>query len=56
MERRPVVLVVDEDADITATMRDFLEADGHEVVLASDGRAALAALDARLVDCVVLES
>jgi len=54
-ERRPVVLVVDDDADIAALMRDFLEADGHEVVRASDGRAALAALDARPVDCVVLD-
>jgi DNA-binding response OmpR family regulator len=55
MERRPVVLVVDDDADIAALMRDFLEADGYEVMLASDGRAALAVLDARPVDCVVLD-
>jgi DNA-binding response OmpR family regulator len=36
-------------------MRDFLLAEGYEVVLAGDGRAALAALDARHVDCVVLD-
>jgi DNA-binding response OmpR family regulator len=55
MERRPVVLVVDDDADIASLMRDFLLAEGYEVVLAGDGRAALAALDARHVDCVVLD-
>lgn len=55
MERRPVVLVVDDDTDIAALMRDFLQAEGYEVVLAGDGRAALAALDARPVDCVVLD-
>lgn len=55
MERRPVVLVVDDDPDIALLMRDFLQAEGYEVLLARDGRAALAALDAGPVDCIVLD-
>jgi DNA-binding response OmpR family regulator len=48
------VLVVEDDADVAGLMRDFLEADGFDVVLAVDGRHALDALDAE-PDCVLLD-
>lgn len=55
MERRATVLVVDDDEDIVALMRDFLEAAGYAVLAAPDGPAALAALDRAPVDCVLLD-
>ena len=49
------ILVVDDEADIADLMRDFLEAAGYAVLTASDGPAALAALDRAPVDCVLLD-
>jgi DNA-binding response OmpR family regulator len=53
----PLVLIVEDELEIAALMRDFLEADGFRVVLAPDAEAAarpLAALD-RWPDCVLLD-
>ena len=52
---RKTVLVVDDDHDIVALMRDFLEADGFVVHTADGGTTALAALSASPVDCVLLD-
>lgn len=49
------VLVVDDDSDIAELLRDYLEADGHEVLLASDGTAALDAVAGGAVDLVLLD-
>lgn len=54
-EAVPTILVVDDDEDIVALLRDFLEAAGYRVALAHDGAAALAALAAAPIDCVVLD-
>jgi DNA-binding response OmpR family regulator len=48
------VLVVEDDDDIAALMRDFLEADGFEVTWAVDGERALAELQHE-PDCVLLD-
>ena len=55
MEQPTTVLVVDDEADIAALMRDFLEAEGYAVVTAHDGPAALDALASGPVDCVLLD-
>ena len=55
VERSTTILVVDDEADIVALMRDFLEAEGYAVVSAHDGPSALAALDRNPVDCVLLD-
>ena len=39
------VLVVDDEPGITRNMKQFLEREGHDVVTASDGRAALAVVN-----------
>ncbi len=49
------VLVVDDAPEITEILRDYLEADGFAVRTALDGAAALAALAAAAVDCVLLD-
>jgi len=43
---RPVVLLVDDDAAIRRTLTVGLELEGFELVCASGGRAALAAVEA----------
>jgi DNA-binding response OmpR family regulator len=55
MERQTTVLVVDDEEDIVALMRDFLEAEGYTVEIAYDGPTALAILQDAPVDCVLLD-
>jgi DNA-binding response OmpR family regulator len=50
----PLVLVVEDDPEIAALMRDFLEADGFRVLQAADADEAVAALKAA-PDCVLLD-
>jgi DNA-binding response OmpR family regulator len=50
----PLVLVVEDEPEIAALMRDFLEADGFRVVVAPDAEEAVGVL--RLApDCVLLD-
>lgn len=49
------VLVVDDDPDIRLLLRLELAAEGHEIVEAGDGRAALAELAAQAPDVVLLD-
>lgn len=49
------ILVVDDEAEIVALMRDFLEVDGFTVLAARDGDQALAVLAQERVDCVLLD-
>ena len=51
----PVVLLVDDDAAIRRSLSDGLELEGFEVVPASGGRAALAALESVTPAVVVLD-
>ncbi len=55
MSERATVLVVDDDPDIVALMRDFLEAEGYVVLTSGDGEAALDLLDRETVDLVLLD-
>jgi DNA-binding response OmpR family regulator len=50
----PLVLVVDDEPEIAALLRDFLEADGFRVLLAVDAEVAAVALRAA-PDCVLLD-
>jgi DNA-binding response OmpR family regulator len=50
----PLVLVVEDEPEIAALMRDFLEADGFRVLVAQRAQEATAALDAS-PDCVLLD-
>lgn len=49
------ILVVDDEPAIRELIRTTLELEGHEVVTAEDGAAALAVLQAEPVDVVVLD-
>ena len=48
------MLVIEDDADIRAIVRIFLEAQGYAVSTAADGRPAMARLDASRVGLIVL--
>jgi DNA-binding response OmpR family regulator len=50
----PLVLVVEDEPELAALMRDFLEADGFRVRLAPDAEATAEML-AMLPDCVLLD-
>lgn len=54
---RPLVLVADDESELVEILRDYLEAEGMEVLAAGDGNEALAlALNSsRPVDCVILD-
>ena len=51
---KPLVLVVEDEPEIAALMRDFLEADGFGVLLAVDAEEAVEALRTS-PDCVLLD-
>jgi len=49
------ILIVDDDADIRASLRGLLEDEGHAATDVADARAALAALEAGRFDVVLLD-
>jgi two-component system cell cycle response regulator len=49
------VLVVDDSPDILESTRRLLEAEGHQVFAASDGRAALTVLDRERIALILLD-
>jgi DNA-binding response OmpR family regulator len=56
MDESPLsVLVVEDDRDISDLLRTALEAEGYQVRVASDGRAALQTLEAAQPDVLLLD-
>jgi len=53
--RRSTVLIVDDEDGMVELMRDFLEVDGFDVLVARDGPEALAVLAHEQVDCLLLD-
>lgn len=51
----PLVLVVEDEVDLSRLMRDRLVADGHEVVVAGSGAGAIAAVGRRVPDVILLD-
>lgn len=49
-----LVLVVEDDPDIREVLEEMLDAGGHRVLTASNGREALAVLDQVASPCLVL--
>ncbi|PWT70219.1 MAG: DNA-binding response regulator, partial [Chloroflexi bacterium] len=53
--RQPAVLVVEDEVDICNLIRSHLESAGHTVLQAFDGPSALALVDEREPDLVILD-
>jgi CheY-like chemotaxis protein len=49
------ILVVDDEQAIRSTLKRFLEQEGHDVVLASDGLEALAILNDATIDVAFVD-
>jgi CheY-like chemotaxis protein len=54
-ERNPVILVVDDDRHVRRMLRHAFEVDGHDVIEAEDGRAALHMVLTRHPDALVTD-
>jgi two-component system response regulator MprA len=52
----PNVLIVDDDAPVRRTLARTLDAEGYDTVLAPDGGAALAEVERRAPDVIVLDA
>jgi two-component system KDP operon response regulator KdpE len=53
--RKPRILVVDDERQITRVLRMSLETHGYEVALAEDGRAALKVIEAFSPDLIITD-
>lgn len=49
------VLVIDDDQEMRAVLRDFLEREGHRVIEESSGEGAIATTALERVDAVILD-
>ena len=55
MKRRPYIMVVDDDQDMLQMLKRTLELEEYGVAVAADSRSALALLEERKPDLVILE-
>ena len=55
MATKAVILIVDDEETIRVSMKDFLEGQGHEVVVADSGERALEMIDEHLPDLMLLD-
>jgi len=55
MKKRPYIMVVDDDQDMLRMLKHTLELEGYGVAVAADSRSALALLEERKPDLVILE-
>ena len=49
------VLVIEDNADLAYGLRNNLEIEGHEVIVAGDGRSGLSAAQSSKIDLVILD-
>ena len=49
------ILLVDDEPDITLTLTDLLESEGHRIKVASTGKAALESMNHHTFDAVLLD-
>ncbi|MFF0745897.1 response regulator transcription factor [Streptomyces sp. NPDC004111] len=53
--RRPRIVLIEDDADLAAMSRAYLERDGYQVTWAPDARGGRAAMEGALADLAVLD-
>ncbi len=55
MSRRETILLIDDDLDLQSTLREFLETEGFEILVASTGCEAFLQLADRRPDLILLD-
>ncbi len=55
MERKAVILIVDDEEEVRSMVGEFLTRRGYQVRFAADGQAALTAVAEELPDLIVLD-
>lgn len=55
MKRSPFIMVVDDDREVLRLLRRIFELEGYDVATVADGRLALALLEERSPDLVILD-
>ena len=55
MERRPLILIADDEDDVVQLLKAYLKPLDAEFLVATDGEEALAVAQARLPDVVLLD-
>jgi len=55
MANKHQILLVDDDPDIRDSLRIILEGNGYKVQTAANGREAMAALEAKIPDLMILD-
>ncbi len=55
MKKRPYIMVIDDDPEMLRMLKHTLELEGYGVTVAADSRSALALLEERKPDLVILE-
>ena len=55
MKKRPYIMVVDDDREMLKMLNRTLELEGYDVATTTDGSSALALLDKRSPDLVILD-
>jgi len=55
MERKPAILIVDDDTGLTSNLQDILEAGGYSTAVAHDGQTALNLGDKKAFDLAIVD-
>jgi two-component system OmpR family response regulator len=55
METPPLILIVDDDRDISTLLAEYLEKNGYRTLTAADGKAMTKSLEDARVDLIVLD-
>ncbi len=55
MKKRPYIMVVDDDREMLKMLNRTLELEGYDVAITADGKSALALVEERSPDLIILD-
>jgi len=54
-ERKPEILIVDDDVELASNLQDILQAEGYVAAVAHDGQAALSLSNEKTFDLAIVD-